>query len=181
MADWQPNATQKNTVLTVGRALNQTRVGTAEFHTFQYKWNTFPRWRRQPLNQLSQKQDYSWLKKDTSSSLKELVQTNRAARSYWNTALPILTDQSPNGSLDFTNNIIDGSLLKSQFIIVIDPRISTHKTSHFKYSPHYSCVKIYQNLPDILLNLPDDDFKSQIKHSLFEKLYLNWKELIIQI
>lgn len=60
-----------------------------------------------------------------------------------------------------------------------DPRIPLHKTTHFKYSPHYSCVKIYQNLPDIILNLPDDDFKSQLKHFLFEKLYYNWKELII--
>jgi hypothetical protein len=50
--------------------------------------------------------------------------------------------------------------------------------THFKYSPHYSYVKIYHNLPDIFLNLPDNDFKSQLKHNLFEKLYYNWNELI---
>jgi hypothetical protein len=41
-----------------------------------------------------------------------------------------------------------------------DPRIQIHKTTHSKYNPHYSCVKIYQNLPDILLSYPDDNFKS---------------------
>ena len=32
-------------------------------------------------------------------------------------------------------------------------RIPLHKTAHFKYSPHYPRVNIYQNIPDNILNL----------------------------
>ena len=48
-----------------------------------------------------------------------------------------------------------------------EPRIPLYKTTYFKYSPHYSCVKIYQSIPDTILNVPDDNFRS----NLFEKLY----------
>ena len=32
----------------------------------------------------------------------------------------------------------------------VETRIPLHKTAYFKYSPHYSEVKVYQNTPDIL-------------------------------
>ena len=38
------------------------------------------------------------------------------------------------------------------------PRIPLYKTNYLKYSPHYSRVQIYQNIPNDILNLPRDDF-----------------------
>ena len=45
------------------------------------------------------------------------------------------------------------------------------QSEYFKYYPHYSGVKIYQNTPDTILNLPDDNFKSKLGNFLYEKLY----------
>ena len=33
--------------------------------------------------------------------------------------------------------------------------------------------------PETILKVPDDNFKSKLKTFLFEKLYNNWKELLI--
>ena len=59
-----------------------------------------------------------------------------------------------------------------------EPRIPSHKTNHFKYSPHYSCIKIYQNLPEKILTLPDDSFNSKLKNYLLEQLFYDLKDFL---
>ena len=34
-----------------------------------------------------------------------------------------------------------------------------------------ACVKIYQSIPDTILNLPNDNFKSKPNNFIFENLY----------
>ena len=59
-----------------------------------------------------------------------------------------------------------------------EPRIPSHKTNHFKYSPHYSCIKIYQNIPENILTLPDDSFNSKLENYFLEKLFYNLKDFL---
>ena len=42
-----------------------------------------------------------------------------------------------------------------------EPISPLYKTSHLKYSAHFSCVNIYQNIPYNILNLPNNNFRSQ--------------------
>ena len=63
----------------------------------------------------------------------------------------------------------------------MSPDFHYTKTKYFKYSSHYSRVEIYQSITDTILNLPDDNFQSKLKIFDFDKLYYNWKELLIYI
>ena len=70
--------------------------------------------------------------------------------------------------------------------ILTDQKLSLefHFTdSHFKYSPHYSHIKVHQNMPDNILNLTDHFVNNMVILIRFFKfiLYLHKRHYLFNI